>query len=263
MALAAGPFHCFWPGPPLADFVDFLWLYDGYVAPHAQERLLPAGTMELVFRLDADGTDVAGLMGPRSEFLALDTSRPFSAIGVHFRPGGGFPFFGVPGCELHNRSVTLEMVWGAYARTISASLWEATTPERRFRILEDALKARAHGSLERHPAVRYALAVFNRSSGACRIGDVVERTGLSSRRFVDRFQSEVGLSPKAFCRVRRFNEVLRRIEGVTEVDWADVALSCGYFDQAHFNHDFRAFAGLSPSTYLRHRVTRTHVAVIG
>jgi transcriptional regulator GlxA family with amidase domain len=57
--------------------------------------------------------------------------------------------------------------------------------------------------------------------------------------------------------------VLRRIEGVTDVDWADVALSCGYFDQAHFNHDFRAFAGLSPSTYLRHRVTRTHVAVIG
>jgi AraC-like DNA-binding protein len=75
------------------------------------------------------------------------------------------------------------------------------------------------------------------------------------------FRNEVGLSPKAFCRIRRFNEVLRHIERLATIDWLDVALSCGYFDQAHFNHDFRAFAGLSPSAYLRDRMSRTHVAV--
>jgi AraC-like DNA-binding protein len=67
------------------------------------------------------------------------------------------------------------------------------------------------------------------------------------------------VSPKAFCRIRRFNEVLTRIEQRSEVDWADVALSCGYFDRAHFNHDFRAFSGLSPSDYLRDRISRLHV----
>jgi AraC-like DNA-binding protein len=64
-------------------------------------------------------------------------------------------------------------------------------------------------------------------------------------------------------RIRRFNEVLRRIDGCTDVDWADVGASCGYFDQAHFNHDFRAFAGLTPSAYLRDRISRTHVVVSG
>jgi AraC-like DNA-binding protein len=95
------------------------------------------------------------------------------------------------------------------------------------------------------------------------VADVVQGTGLSLRRFGELFGSEVGLSPKAFCRIRRFNEVLRRVERSTDVDWADVAASCGYFDQAHFNHDFRAFAGLTPSAYLRGRMSRTHVVVGG
>jgi AraC-like DNA-binding protein len=223
--------------------------------------VLPTGTMALVFALDADGRARGGVTGARSEFVALDTSRPFSAIGVHFRPGGGFPFFGVPAGELHNRSVALDTVWGGYAATVRDRLWEAETPERRFRILERALLDRARDRLDPHPAVRHALDVFERSNGARPVSDVVQRIGMSPRWFEELFRSQVGLAPKVFCRLRRFNEALRRIEQLTDVDWADVALSCGYFDQAHFNHDFRAFSGLNPSTYLRHRTSRTHVAV--
>ena len=245
----------------MAEFVDFLWTYDGYLPAQAQERLLPTATMELVFTLDAQGGIASGIAGPRSEFMMLPTIQPFSVIAVHFRPGGGFPFVGVPTSELHNDSVTLDAVWGRAAASIRDRLWEAGSPAQRFRILEHALLARVRGSFERHPAVSYALDAFDRSQGRRRISDVVQRIGLSPRRFIEVFQSEVGLSPKAFCRIRRFNEALKRIDKVPDVDWADVALSCGYFDQAHFNHDFRAFAGLSPSMYLRQRLARTHVAV--
>lgn len=261
MAQDAGPFHRCTPGRPLSELVDSLWISEGYVQPHSQERVLPTGTMQLVFTIDADGRVASSVVGARSEFLALDTSRPFSAIGVHFRPGGGSPFLGIPSGELHNRNVTLDVVWGRSAASVSDRLWEAETPERRFRILERVLIDRARGPLDRHPGVRYALGVFDRSHGARPVSDVVERIGMSSRRFVQLFRSEVGLSPKVFCRIRRFNEALRRIEHLTDVDWVDVALSCGYFDQAHFNHDFRAFSGLSPSNYLRHRTSRTHVAI--
>lgn len=255
------PFQCRRPSPPLSEFVDFLWTYDGYVPAHAQERLLPTGTMELVFTMDARGRLGSGLAGPRSEFATLNTTHPFSVIAVHFKPGGGVPFFGVPISELHNSDVTLDLVWGSDAIAVRDRLWTARSAAERFRILEQQLVNRARGVFERHPAVRYALEVFDRSRGSRRVSGVVEQIGLSSRRFIDVFQSEVGLSPKSFCRIRRFNEVLGRIEDRDEVDWADVALSCGYFDQAHFNHDFRAFAGLSPSAYLRHRLARTHVAV--
>jgi AraC-like DNA-binding protein len=248
-------------GPQLSPFVDFFWSYERYAGPHARERLLPCGNMGLFFTLDAEGGVAAGVSGAHSEAVMLDTSRPFSIIGVQFKAGGGFPFFGGPSDELRNRHVALDQVWGASGASVRDRLWEATTPRQRFRIVEDALLAGRRDRLAPHRAVRYALAAFDRSTGADRIAEVVTRIGISSRRFAEVFRSEVGLSPKAFCRIRRFNEVLTRIERQSEVDWAAVALSCGYFDQSHFNHDFRAFSGLSPSDYLRDRLSRLHVVV--
>src|SRR3984893_9100332 len=84
-----------------------------------------------------------------------------------------------------------------------------------------------------------------------KIAAVADRIGLSARRFIDVFRKEVGLTPKLFCRVRRFQKVLRLVQRGRPVAWADVALDCGYYDQAHFIHDFRAFSGLTPTAYLQ------------
>ena len=86
------------------------------------------------------------------------------------------------------------------------------------------------------------------------ISEVTEQIGLSPRRFIQLFSEEVGLTPKLFCRVRRFQQVLRSLQHGTlngrQIDWADIASSCGYFDQAHFIRDFRAFSGLNPTAWL-------------
>lgn len=248
------------PPLPVSQFVDCFWIYSGYSPSHARERVLPTGAMDLVFAVDIEGRAASTITGARCDSLELDTSRPFNAIGVHFKPGGGAPFFGVPSNELRNRSVTLDLLWGRFATTIADRLWDAETPEEQFGILEGALLARSRDRLVFHPAVQYAVDLIERSR-APTVAEIVERIGMSPRRFLDVFQSAVGLSPKAFCRIRRFAAVLGRIEQAADIDWVDIALSCGYFDQAHFNHDFRAFSGLSPSTYLRHHISPTHVVV--
>lgn len=248
------------PGPPLSNYVDLLWMYEGYATPHAQERILPTGVMELVISLDEDNRSGSGVAGARCEYTVLDTSRPFSIIGVHFKPGGGFPFFSPPAGEFHNVDVTLQDVWGRYADLVREQLLEATSAAARFRILTDALLDRSRDRLQRHPAVRFALDAFGASPFSS-VADVTGQIGLSARRFADVFRNEVGLTPKLYCRVRRFQRVLGILERAAEVDWTDVALSCGYFDQAHFIHDFRAFSGVTPSQYLRYRTSRNHVAV--
>src|SRR6266480_584172 len=139
MAQTSGTFHGHTPGPPLSDFVESFWISEGYAQPHARERLLPTGAMDLLFTLDADGQVRSGVAGVRSESILLDTSRPLSAIGVRFRPGGGFPFFDLPADELRNRGLTLDLVWGSRAGTVGNRLWEAEAPERRFHILERTL----------------------------------------------------------------------------------------------------------------------------
>jgi AraC-like DNA-binding protein len=258
-----GPFSHYVPQPPLSDYVDMLWIFERYSVPHAQERLMPTGAMELVIGLD-DGLRMgAGIAGVQSRFMVLDTSKPFSVIGAHFKPGGGFPFFGMPAGEFQDLNVPLEAVWGSDAHEVCEQLLEAKTHEAKYRILERALLERATGRLGRHRAVRYSLTEFRNAESFRSIAEITDELGLSARRFIEVFRNEVGLTPKLYCRIARFQKVIQSLHTFQEGDLADIALSCGYFDQAHFSHDFREFSGINPSTYLRHRTPHlNHVPIL-
>ena len=254
------------PGPPLGSFVQLLWLYRSYEPAHQQqkERLMPDGSVALVINLRDDEVRTydrihiekcrtmpgAVVCGVHTENFVIDTAEQADVVGVQFRPGGAFPFLGVPPSETHNLHVPLEDLWGSFARELRERLLGARTEAETFEILERALLARARSGFDKHPAVAFALKEFQAAPQGTTIRGVTERIGLSARRFADVFAKEVGLTPKLFCRVRRFQRVLRVIRGGREIDWAEIALSCGYYDQAHFNHDFKAFSGINPSTYL-------------
>lgn len=247
------------PGGPLSEHVHFLWTFEDYAAPHAQERVLPTGTMELVIDLAPTNPATGLVVGLRTEHFLLDTSQAFSVVGVHFKPGGTFAFFGPVG-DLRDQVVPLDDLWKAFASTVRAQILEARTSESRFDVLERALLARLRHSAAPHPAVRFAVRALD-SAAAPAVARVAEAVNMSSRRFIDLFRDQVGITPKAYARVRRFQAALKSLDAIEDVDWRAIALSCGYFDQAHFNHDFRAFSGTAPSTYLRDRTSRNHVAV--
>ncbi len=247
---------------PLSDFVDFLWLSQGYVQPHASERLLPTGRMDLVISLDESCGWRAIASGARSTSMLLGTARPLTLIGVGFKPGGGFPFFPCPAGELQDSSTPLDALWGPTANSVREQLLEAVTPRERFAVLEAHLLECLRAGPRRHPAIQYALATFQSGSNTATIADIVEHTGLSARKLIELFRGQVGLTPKVFSRMCRFRRVLGRIGNTPDVDWAETALACGYFDQPHFIHDFRDFAGVSPAAYLRHRTANpNHVRV--
>ncbi len=249
---------------PLSDFVDFLWLSESYVQPHAAERILPTGNMGLVLSLDERGQARDVLSGASTRPFVLDTSKPLSLIGVCFKAGGGFPFFDGPAGELQNLSVSLDTLWGRKAQTLRESLLEARTAPARFHVLESFLLEQVRRRPDRHPAVRYALSAFQNRATALSVAAVTERSGLSARRFIEVFRHEVGLTPKVYCRVSRFRTAVSAVASTPTVEWAAIASACGYFDQAHFIHEFREFAGMSPSAYVRHRTgSPNHVRLPG
>lgn len=183
-----------------------------------------------------------------------------SLIGVSFKPGGAAPFFPLPASELHNRHVSLETLWGTSAAELREQLLSVDATQARFTLLEESLLAHVSRPLLWRPAVAFALAELQTFTHTRTISEVIEQTGLSARHFIQIFDEAVGLTPKQFYRVRRFQEVLRLIEKGGPIRWTDVALACGYFDQAHFIHDFRDFCGLTPGTYLAQRGEfRNHV----
>jgi AraC-like DNA-binding protein len=265
------------PGPPLRDFVDCLWHWDGYPAPAPLERALPSGTLDVTINLVQDRLRVfapdertplpafPGIMitGARAGYTVIATAPGMIVMGVHFKPGGAFPFLGVPAGDLMNTHAGLDVLWGARAAALRERLIEAATSGARFRILETFLLDRVQRPLERDPIVAEALRAFDEPSLRS-VTDVNVRTGASPRLLIARFREQVGLTPKAFWRVRRFQAALRQLERPLGLRGAALAAELGYFDQAHFIREFHQFAGLSPGEYLEQEVARpNHVPLRG
>ena len=241
------------PGPPLSEFVSILWHFKGVEVPNAKERVLPTGSLDLIIRLDSGRNADSGIFGPRTRAVVIQTTSSYELIGVHFRPGGGFPFLKFPMGNLQDAGISLGDLCGeGHAQRLLCMLHDAPTAATKFRILERSLLQLAGDRLHRHPAVTFAMRAFC-SGPHGSAAEIAEKTGYSQRHFIELFRNEVGLTPKKFHRLRRFRKVIEAVQRQTDVDWADIGSSVGYFDQAHLIHDFREFSDLSPEQYLRLR----------
>jgi AraC-like DNA-binding protein len=216
---------------------------------HHQERILPTGECALL--VDLSGAGNAGLSGPQSEPFVIEVAAQCRVAGVQFEAGGAFPFFAVPLSDLRNRHVVLAGLWGDLAAELRERVLASRTSPERLDVMEAVLLSRLRAGRSLHPAVAFGITQLRQ--GTAPIADVVARIGLSHRRFLELFEAQVGLTPKRFARVRRFQRVLHTLHHGGRIDWATVAVSCGYYDQAHCIHDFVEFAGVSPTTYLGSR----------
>jgi AraC-like DNA-binding protein len=263
------------PSPPLRRFVENLWSLSDAPA-HARETVVPSGTLEMVFNLGDDrirvyhctpdasrcqrltGAIVSGAY--RAPFV-IDTRAHESVIGVHFEPGGAWPLLGVPPGELADAHVDLETLWGRPARELRERLIAEPTPARRFRILEEALLARLTAPARSHAAVHAAIDLLGQRG--VHVASVAASVELSHRRLIELFTAEVGLTPKLFARLCRFQRAFARATAMGPTDWVELAIDCGYFDQSHMIRDFLAFAGTSPTEILQRpqeRVKVNHLA---
>ncbi len=246
------------PSPPLSDYVQMMWHWGNYTSSHPQERILPVGLMELTFNLSGNDFDImnrsvsrtpAIIVGCQTKHFVIDTSHPTTLLSVLFKSGVALDIFGLSAKELHNQIVTLKDLWGSKADHIYNRLMATHDVTERFCILENALQSHMVHNRERHYAVDYALDTLVAGSQPMSIKDLQYEVALSPPRFIQVFRDEIGFTPKVFTRLQRFHRVLDIISDTSHVDWADLALQLGYYDQSHLINEFRKFAGISPSAY--------------
>jgi AraC-like DNA-binding protein len=267
------------PAPPLNGFIRVLWYAQADRVSHRRERVLPTGCVQVIlnlardFLLDCpdDAPDrrmpPALIVGARSIYEIIDSSDLADLIGIVFAPGGFAPFAADAVDRFSNRSVSLEDVWGSCAQDLRDSLREIPAPEARLSCLESFLVDHVAARISRHGPwrsgeVAFALRQFEVVPGISTVREVARRTGWSERRFSQMFREEVGLSPKTWCRVQRFQRVVRQLHAGVDVPWAELALSCGFYDQSHFANEFRAFSGIDATTYsARRTLWANHVPV--
>jgi AraC-like DNA-binding protein len=259
------------PTSPLAGHVEIIGHWqggDGY-----RSRALPRGAATVIIdvgqrqRVDfyaADGrtrleVPPAFVTGAHTASYVSEMPAHEPAMAIHFRPGGARPFFGIPLGELENGIVGLDDIWGRAGAELHDRLVEAPTVPARFDIVERFLLSRPWSSGRRHPGVATALAAIE-VNPSIQMAEIRDMAGMTTKRLIALFRAEVGLSPKAYARIRRLQAALRLLGSM---NGARVAAQVGYFDQAHFVREFRSFTGMTPTQYAEQRlVLPSHVPVV-
>ena len=231
------------PPPALRPFVTCFWTLDARGEPY---RVLPDGAMDILF---SRGESSAKVIGPMTKALVVDDAGETVFAGARFRPGAALEMLGVAARELRDESATLDDVWGADGRTLSARLAGALDADEMVRFLRDELALRALRVRAPDPRVARAVALLDANGGELPVPAVAERAGLGERQLERLFDERVGYGPKAFARVVRMRRATHAIARGTTASWARLAVECGYADQAHLVREFRALTGVTPRIY--------------
>ena len=250
------------PAAPLNRYIACLWWSRRDTPQHYCEHILPSGGVQLLFTLHdtpircLPGNSPSGQIvwthsvvhGPQRNHYVAGPKPPGAVVGVAFHPGAAASVLGVSMVELAGHHVTLPTIWGRRGTDLHQKIRAAAAPTEIFRILEEDFSAGLQRSLLVHPAIADAL-LPHTSIVPTRVRDIQCASGYSPKHFIALFRTAVGLTPKHYYRIQRFNSVLRHLAGAERSNLADVAAALGYSDQAHLTRDFREFAGITPCGY--------------
>lgn len=249
---------------PHTALTPYVVEYEGYsetAGKPVRRREMPNGNVVLIInfgqgwligderapdRLDRFSSFAGGVY---DRYAISESTGSAHCLQVNFTPLGARLFFDMPMSEMTLRVVHFEDVFGAEGRTLAERLFEAGGWPHRFATLEAEIARRVLRAQPRHDLPAWVWERIVATSGSVSISALAKELEISRKHLSVSFREMVGLAPKTYAQVCRFQVAARRIALRPEPAWSEIALDCGYFDQAHFNRDFRRFSGYTPGEY--------------
>ncbi len=245
------------PAAQLRAYVSRYIFFDMAGWPAGRHRGVPSASLSLVVCCDSPvvvrspgGTDLsaaATVGGLRTDHLDILHDATQRGVQLELTPRGARALLGVPAGALARDVFALEDVTGWRARELVGRIAEAGGSLDRARVL-DAVLSRW---LAEHRYPGPVEAMWSRlvaSGGTVPVGRLASEIGLSRRHLAQLAQSELGLTPKQVARLMRFQRARQHMASGREL--AEVAVFCGYFDQAHLTNEWRRFAGCTPGEWM-------------
>lgn len=248
------------PAPALAHLIRYYYQVDAHLRARTVLQPVPArspqaieftfGTPYTVRRLDRGIVEQAhsiALIGAQT-FRRVDLVMRgmVDAFTIVFQPGGLFVLFKVPGEVLTNDHFEAASALGRGLGEFQRRLGDVASFEDRVRIANDLLCARVPAHAFSSATARIASAVQSHR-GCVRVSDLARRAGIGTRQLERRFRYEIGISPKLYARIVRFEAALRLKAAAPATRWTNIAHALGYHDQMHMVHDFNQLSGDSPT----------------
>ncbi len=258
-------FQIHFPEGLLANCVSSIVYYKDLTPTHDIERLLPDGTINLLIELSEnpqytfENNDLSQkrkfinswVSGMQTDFISISSSKNSEMMVIQFKPNGAYPIFQIPSSEIANLVIDADLILGDEVTYLREQLLSFSSGEEKIRFAEQWLLERLIRTNQVSEAVvQYAITETMRNPTEITMKSISDKTGYSQQHFINLFKRYVGLTPKQYQKVVRFNQILVEVESRQNIDWARLSLDLGYFDQAHFIRDFKKFSGFSPEKYL-------------
>lgn len=223
----------------------------------------PSGSLYLTFVYDTPMTVRIGDSEPRPAprlFIGGQLRREFpesrlcgrvGLLGIEFTPSGFYRLFQTDCSALTDEMTDLRALLPGAAQRLDAKLWATKSPHRRLDLLEGFLLERVPTAVET-PYLDRALQLIERHRGHVGIASLAEQSGLSPRQLSRQFLKCVGIGPKHYAKIVQIKHAFVALQSSDTGELQNIALAAGYYDQAHFIHDFQRLVGMNPRAFLRH-----------
>lgn len=253
------------PSFPLGQFIESFIYYHDYNPAHNLERFLPDGNVNIVIDLTDypkyiyDNTTLKEIQtcrhvwfsGIRNRYITIASGRQAEMFVINFHKGKSYPFVQMPLHEMTDCVVDGDLVLPGEIMEIREKILEAPSIQQKFMVVEKFLASRFKDRLIVNPFIDFAVNKIVQLPSRLSIAQVSEKVGYSQKHLIKLFKDHVGMTPKGFLKIIRFQKAIMEIAADKKPSWTGIAFESGYYDQAHFINDFREFSGFTPAAYLQ------------
>ena len=252
------------PALPLRNYISHFTYYRNHTPGHRMDRFLPNGNIEIVIDLtetpkfiydniyltEIQACHKLWVSGIRNKYITIPSGLDAEMFVLNFCKGKARAFLGMPLSEITDTVIDGDLVLKKIFLSLREQLLVHHTVEKKFQVAEQMLTSYFSHRLCSNPVIEYSLNKILASPEIVVIKNLVAKTGYSPKHLIHLFEQNVGVSPKSFLRIIRFQKSIREIETKGETNFACLASDCGYYDQSHFIADFKSFSGFTPVEYM-------------
>jgi len=250
------------PSNELAPYVKRYWAIENVLdkGEKCVQRIVPTGLTELLLYFTPRPkiltgnkylSDNAALYGHQNDFYDMELEGDLSVFSIVFQPQGLMQFFKFPLHEICNQNVPLQHLIGQSGRDLEEKMGEATTFHQRVNIVESYLLKLLNANFAdfEFRRINHIVDLIKQTCGNININQMASAACLCRKQFERIFAEHIGISPKQYLKIIRFQFALFQKQKNVNMSMLDLSYECGYYDQSHFINDFKSLSGLTPKQY--------------
>ncbi|MEQ8315555.1 MAG: helix-turn-helix domain-containing protein [Gammaproteobacteria bacterium] len=251
------------PQASIAPYIEAIFHYEQFVPDHSIERLVPTGHVFILFELDDierhtfdNDTLVpnasyskAFVSGMHRNYISISAHENSEMLAVQFKPFGSYPFLHEKTDLINELVVPAHEIVGDELYQLRQEMINSASTDEKFQLVDNWLQKRFDE--EKTPPEDIVQFVSQLQAEPVEgLNELIEAYPASQKKLIEEFKKYVGLTPKYYQRILRFNDLLKRLQNKDEVSWTEIAHDCGYFDQSHFIKEFKHFSGFNPRQFI-------------